>query len=99
MARRKAGWLNPWLTLGQAAMLATEAQGVIALRLARLARGGAQAQTEAARMVIEKGTVFLAAQAAAAAVLPVGGAALAANTVITTYRRAVRANRRRLTRR
>jgi hypothetical protein len=98
MARRKADWPNPWLMFGQAAILAAEAQGVIALRLGRLARGGKHAQTEAARMVMEKGTAFLAAQAAAAAVLPFGGAALAAETVLTTYRRAVRANHRRLSR-
>jgi len=98
MARRSPDWPNPWLTLGEATMLAAEAQSVIALRLARLARGGKRAQAEAARMIIEKGTAFLAAQAAAAAVLPIGGATLAADTVITTYRRSVRANHRRLSR-
>jgi hypothetical protein len=98
MTRKRFDWPNPWLTFGEAALLAAEAQSVIALRLARLARGGKRAQAEAARMVIEKGTAFLAAQAAAAAALPIGGAALAADTVITTYRRSVRANHRRLSR-
>lgn len=98
MTRRRSGWPNPWLTLGAATMLAAEAQSVIALRLVRLSRGGKRARAEAARMIIEKGTAFLAAQAAAAAVLPIGGATLAADTVITTYRRSVRANRRRLSR-
>jgi hypothetical protein len=98
MARTKADWPNPWLTLGQAAILAAEAQSVIALRLARLARGGRPAQIEAARMIVEKGIAFATAQVAAAAVLPLGGAPLAVDTVITTYRRAVRANRRRLSR-
>ena len=98
MLRRRSDWPNPWLTLGQAGILAAEAQTVIVLRLACLARGGRPAQTEAARMLVEKGIAFVAAQTAAAAVLPFGGAALAAETVITTYRRAVRANHRRLSR-
>jgi hypothetical protein len=99
MAQKKSRWPNPWLTFGEAAMLAAEAQGVIALRLARLGRGGRHANSEAARMIIEKGTAFLAANAAAAAVLPFGGVTLAADTVIATYRRSVRANHRRLSRR
>ena len=99
MARRKTDWLNPWSIFGEAALLAAEAQGVIALRLARLARGGAAAEAETARMIIEKGTAFLAANAAAAAALPVGGVALAAETVVATFRRSVRANHRRLSRR
>jgi hypothetical protein len=98
MTRRNLNWLDPWLTLGEATMLAAEAQRVIALRLVRLSRGGKRARAEAARMIIEKGTAFLAAQAAAAAALPIGGATLAASTVISTYRRSVRANHRRLSR-
>ena len=50
-------------------------------------------------MVFEKGTAFIAANAAAAAVLPVGGVAAAAETVVATYRRSVSANHRRLSRR
>jgi hypothetical protein len=98
MARKRFNWPNPWLTLGEATMLAAEAQSVIALRLARLAGGGKRGRAEAARMILEKGTAFLAAQAAAAAALPIGGAALTVGTVITTYRRSVRANHRRLSR-
>ena len=110
MARKRFDWPNPWLTLGEETMLAAEAQSVIALRLARastqddvlpdarLAGGGKRGRAEAARMILEKGTAFLAAQAAAAAALPIGGAALAVDTVITTYRRSVRANHRRLSR-
>jgi hypothetical protein len=49
-------------------------------------------------MFIEKGIAFFATQAAAA-VLPFGGATLAADTVINTCRRSVLANRRRLSRR
>jgi hypothetical protein len=80
-------------------MLAGEAGSVIALRLARLARGGKRAELEATRMVLEKGTAFVTAQLAAAAVLPTGGATAAADTFIATYRRSVRANHRRLSRR
>ena len=50
-------------------------------------------------MILEKGTAFLAANVAAAAVLPIGGVAAAAETVMATYRRSVRANHRRLSRR
>src|SRR4051812_32627097 len=104
MARKKSGWVNPWSAIGwsmigETAMLAAEAQGVIALRLARLAQGGRHADVEAARMIVEKVTAFIAANAAAAAVLPIGGMAAAAGTVVATYRRSVRANHRRLSRR
>lgn len=99
MARKKSTWPNPWLTIGEATMLAAEAQSVIALRLARLARGGRHAEAEAARMVIEKGTAFLAANAAAVAAVSMGGMPLAADIMIATYRQSVRANHRRLSRR
>ena len=99
MAGKKSPWPNPWLTIGKAAMLAAEAQGVVALRLARLARGGRRAEAEAACMVIEKGAAFLAANAAAAAALSIGGMPLVADVVIATYQRSVHANRRRLSRR
>jgi hypothetical protein len=98
MARKKL-WTNPWETFGRAAVLSAEAQSVIALRLARLSRGGQLAQSEAARMVIEKGTTFLAAQAAAAVALPFGGMMFAAETAMATYRHSVRANYNRLSRR
>jgi hypothetical protein len=98
MTRKKSTWPNPWLMVCEAALLAAEAHGVIALRLARLARGGRPAETEAARMIIEKGAAFLAANTAAAAALSIGGVPLAADIVIATYRRSVRANHRRLSR-
>lgn len=99
MSRKRSTWPNPWATMGEAALLAAEAQGVIALRLARLARGGRHAEAEAARMILEKGAAFVAANAALAAALPIGGAALAADIVIATYRKSVQANHRRLSRR
>jgi hypothetical protein len=46
---------NPWLSLGlKAFQVGLEAQSVIALRMLRLAAGGARAQAEVNRMVIEK---------------------------------------------
>jgi hypothetical protein len=68
-----------------------EAQVVMTLRMIRLARGGALAQTEATRMVVEKSVAF----AEAANTLALGGSA---ETVVRGYRSRVRANRRRLTR-
>jgi hypothetical protein len=47
--------LNPWLSLGfKAFQLGDEAQSVIALRVLRMAGGGARAEAEATRMVTEK---------------------------------------------
>ena len=46
---------NPWLSLSMKAwQLGLEAQSVIALRMLRMAAGGARAQAEAGRMVLEK---------------------------------------------
>jgi hypothetical protein len=98
MAQKALLWPNPWNTLGEAAILTVEAQAVIALRLAYFAFGGERAQSEAARMVIEKGTTLVAAQAAAAAVLPLGGIMLATDSAMAAYRRSVRANYNRLSR-
>ena len=45
---------NPWLSFGlKAWQVGLEAQSVIALRMLRLAAGGARAETEASRMVTE----------------------------------------------
>jgi hypothetical protein len=81
-----------WLGLGFAtAQLQFEAQRVIALRMAKLAAGGAAAQAEAMRMVNEKS----AAAAEAALIVAAGGSP---KKVIRRYRTRVRANARRLTR-
>jgi len=94
--------LNRWLTrstletplqesvwLFDSLMLAVEAQHVIALRLAAIARGGTTAAQEARLMVTEK---MAAAQEAAG--MLVQGASTEA--VISFYRSQVRANVRRL---
>ena len=78
------------------AMLALEAQQVIALRLAKLAWGGPDAHGEAHRMVSEK----LDAAAKAAGLLAVASMSGKAHTgpdqVVRMLRKRVRANRKRL---
>ena len=89
-------WRN-WL---DAARLGLEAQHVIALRMMHVAPGGTRAALEVQRMVSEKASAFLAAQAAATAALVTGQSfATAARRAAAPYRSRVRANRRRLTRR
>jgi hypothetical protein len=84
---------NHWFGLTfDAALLAFESQRVVSLRLACLAAGGAAAEVEAQRMVVEKGAAFIEA----ATTLAYGGSP---KTVIRRYRTHVRANERRLTRR
>ena len=79
---------RPWFDL---AMLALESQQVIALRMLRLAAGGAGAQREARRMVSEK----IVAAAGANARLMTGASP---GSVVRSYRKKVRANARRLKR-
>jgi hypothetical protein len=90
--------LNPWLVLAfQAARLGWEAQNVMALRLMRLAGGGAAGQSEAHLMVSEKVAAHSEAHAAATAVAMKGGSAPAvARKVMRVYKKRVRGNRRRL---
>jgi hypothetical protein len=53
--RKAAIVVDPWISFGlKAWQLGLEAQNVIALRLLRLAAGGARAEAEASRMVTEK---------------------------------------------
>jgi hypothetical protein len=91
---------NNWLSLSsQTALLALEAQTVIALRCLRVAAGGAPAQSEINRMITEKVQAFGEAQAAAA-IGSVGGRSgrHIAKKVVGVYKKRVRRNRRRLTR-
>jgi hypothetical protein len=92
---------NPWLGLAfKAFELGIEAQSVIALRMMRLAAGGARGRAEANRMVAEKvGALAEAQTAAAAAILTGRREKIVAGKVLNTYRKRVRANRRRLSRR
>jgi|tagenome__1003787_1003787.scaffolds.fasta_scaffold16139546_1 hypothetical protein len=82
-----------WTKLARSAsLLGLESHQVIALKWAKLAKGGKAGQKEAYRMVAEKIT---AAQAAALK-LAMGGTA---GSVVSDYRKKVRANRTRLRRR
>ena len=85
--RQRQTWFSLMM---ETATLAVEAQQVMALRLTRLAAGGAAAQTEAARMVSEK----VVAYAEASTMLARGKSP---ETVMRRYRTRVRANSRRLT--
>src|SRR5262245_5131295 len=79
------GWLKTWLALSAAnARLAFEAQQVIALRMMKLATGGAAAQAEMTRMFTEK--AFAGGEAATT--LAFGGSA---RKVVRGYRTRVKA--------
>ena len=72
-------------------MLAVEANGVIALRMMKLMRGGKRARREAERMVSEK----IAAAMEASASLMAGASG---DQIVHRYRRKVAANAKRLSR-
>jgi len=71
-------------------MLAAESQAVIALRLMKLAAGGAAAEAETQLMLSEKMT----AATEAGAKLMAGGSS---DSIVSDYRKKVRANITRLT--
>src|SRR5580700_12191629 len=91
---------NDWCTLSvQAARLGWEAQGVMALRVMRMATQPARSQPEARLMVTEKVAALGEAQAAAVGAVVGGGKShRVAKKVLGVYKKRVRANRRRLTR-
>jgi hypothetical protein len=91
---------NPWLSFGlKAWQVGPEAQSVIALRMQRLAAGGARAEAEASRMVTEKILAAGEAQMSAAAAAVRGHKKhVVAGKALNAYRKRVRANRRRLSR-
>jgi hypothetical protein len=86
--------MNAWF---EAARFSADSHNVIALRMMRLASGGPLAAAEATRMVSEKVAAFNEAQGALMTAL-MSGSSLddAAAKAYAPYRRAVRANRRRL---
>jgi len=91
---------NPWTIWLDAARLSLQAQCVIALRMMRLAQGGALAAREAHRMVAEKVIAGGEAQAGAFLALASHAGDRAVRRAATRpYRRAICANRRRLVRR
>ncbi len=80
----------------QGALLAMEAQQVIALRLMTLAMGGPAAKQEAQRMVAEKLDATATAAGMMAAALARGAPNGGADAVVRMLRRRVRKNRKRL---
>jgi hypothetical protein len=92
---------NPWFLLAcDAAQLGFEAQTVIALRLVRLATGGASAWPEVQRMVSEKAAAVVDAHVATIGGTVTGHkSAQVAKKVLRIYKKRVRANKRRLSRR
>jgi hypothetical protein len=93
--------LNPWISFSlKAWQLGLEAQNVIALRMLRLATGGARADAEATRMVTEKIVAAGEAQVAAATTVILGRKGhVVAGKALGAYGKRVRANKRRLSRR
>jgi len=89
---------NPWTGFSDSFSFALACQQVVALRLTRIAFGGARGQHEMTRMVTEKASAAARAQIAAAVGLATGGPAKATAAAAYVYRRAVNANGRRLRR-
>jgi len=88
-----------WQDWMEAATLGLEAQGVIAMRLAKIAAGGPAADAECRRMVQEKFAAADAARAAAFGALAEGRSMeAAARLALAPLQRRVRANHRRLSR-
>jgi hypothetical protein len=92
---------NPWFALSLKAMqMGMEAQSVIALRVLRLASGGPRMEAEATRMVTEKVAASAEAQAVAAVATISGHPRhVVATKAFKVFKKRVRANKRRLTRR
>jgi hypothetical protein len=89
-------WLTPWF---DAFRFAAEAQGVVAMRLMRIAAGGPKAAKEAHRMISEKLEAFALAEIAAADAIVHGSSLdVAAARAFAPLRRRVHANSRRLVR-
>jgi len=81
-----------WKLSSDLAFAGMEAQGVIALRMMKLARGGPAAEREARRMVAEK----IGASAEAAVALASGRSP---DSVVRRTRTVIRANKKRLSKR
>ena len=89
--------LNMMSAWFEAARFAADSQRVIALRMMRMANGGPLAVTEASQMIAEKVAAFSEAHGAVVATMIAGGSLeTAAAKAYAPYRRAVRANSRRL---
>jgi hypothetical protein len=90
---------HPWFRLSlDAWSLGMEASTVIALRTLKMAAGGAAAEAEAQRMVTEKIDAAFDLQARALTGRLGSSVEEATARTVSHYRRAIRANHRRLTR-
>jgi hypothetical protein len=88
--------MNAWV---ESARFACEVQGVISMRLLRMAQGGPQAVVEAHLMIAEKIDAFADAEVALAKALSDGeGIMIAAERAYAPLRRCVGANSSRLAR-
>ena len=80
--------------------LSFDAQSVIALRMMRLASGGAKTKAEMNRMVIEKTAAIAEAQVAATSAIMAGRKDhVVASKALNVFKKRVKANKRRLSRR
>lgn len=97
--KSKRGVSNPWFDLGwQAWMLGFEASAVIGTRMAKVARGGAEADREIELMVGEKIEAGQQLQTKLSRLGAGAAPATAMATALKHYRGKVAANRRRLSR-
>ena len=91
---------NSWFGLAfNTFQLGLEAQTVVGLRLAKIAQGDPAAWGEAHLMVAEKAQSMAELQARVLLSALAGGPALTPRAAVAHYRKKVRANRRRLSRR
>jgi hypothetical protein len=90
---------NPWLELSlKAVQMGMEAQSVIALRMLRLATGGARMEGEASRMVTDKVSAAEAQAVAAVSALSGRSPHVVVSKAPRIVKKRVRANKRRLSR-
>ncbi len=99
MASKRAKLVpNPWRGFADAMAFGLDCQEVVLRRISRIARGDGLAVREANRMIAEKMTTAMTATFNAAVAWPSGGEVAATEAATDTYRKAVRANKRRLRR-
>jgi hypothetical protein len=90
---------NPLIALTfKVAQLGFDAQSVVALRMMRLASGGAGTKAEMSRMVAEKAAALAEAQVAAT-VMAGRKDHVVVGKALNVFKKRVRANKRRLSRR
>jgi hypothetical protein len=89
---------HPAAAMLQAMQFAFEVQSVVTLRLMRISAGGSEAAVETQRMISEKAEAVWRSHLAAGQAIASGlGSEAVAAAAFRPYRRAVKANRRRLT--